>query len=162
MKSVFITALALAATTVVAEEANAEAVEKALPRGGGGGGFRGGARGGGGFRGGARGGGYRGGGYRGGGYRGGWGGRGGWGPGLDIAWNPLWGPAFPWLDPIGLAIPNIIPIPITINQGESFDNYCTRVKRTRGGDPRNLTEDCKRDCERSAGKGERPKNFCFA
>jgi hypothetical protein len=148
MKSIFVTALALAATAVVAEEANTEAVEKALPRGGGGGGFRGGARGGGGYRGGARGGGYRGGsGYRGG---RGWGGRGdgwrgGWGgPGWAVGpWVSAWGPvAWPWrVDPLILPLPNVIPVPIPISQGESFTQYCRRVKRTRGGDPRNLTDE---------------------
>jgi hypothetical protein len=142
MKSIFLTALALAATAVVAEEANTEAAEKALPRGGGGGGFRGGGgrggvRGGGGFRGGR---GFEGRGGRGfeGRGGGGWGGP-GWGAG---AWLPAWGPAWPWrVDPLILPVGNVIPVPIPISQGESFTQYCRRVKRTRGGDPRNLTDE---------------------
>jgi hypothetical protein len=133
MKSIFVTALALAATTVVAEEANTEAVEKALPRGGGGG-FRGGVRGGGGFRGGRGGRGWGGRGWEGRGWRGGWGGP-GWG-----GWLPEWGPvAFPWVLPVGA--PAIVPVQVPIIAGESFDQYCDRVKRTRGGNPQNLTEE---------------------
>ena len=145
MKSIFFAALALAATAVVAEEADTEAVEKALPRGGGGGGFRGGGgrgggRGGGGFRGGRGGRGFEGRGGRGFEGRGG----GGWGgPGWRAgAWLPAWGPAWPWrVDPLVLPVGNVIPVPLPISQGESFTEYCRRVKRTRANDPKNLTDE---------------------
>jgi hypothetical protein len=137
MKSIFLTALALAATAVVAEEANTEAVEKALPRGGGGG-MRGG-----GFRGGSRGGGFRGGrggrGFEGRGGRG-WEGRGGWG-GPGGVWLPAWGPAWPWRVDLAGPLTNVIPVPLPISQGESFVDYCRRVKRTRANDPKNLTDE---------------------